>query len=100
VLLGHVDSLLIVKLFIRGENVSGLHCSSFLWTEHTLDHQSSLELVGSTVVADPVRFWNNFKSKARLVHRHAADKAEDNLIIIFKVADATYGAKSIFLGNL
>lgn len=90
----------VVILQVGGEHICRLHGTASLGAEQTLDHETPLESEGHAVVAKPLRLGDLVDAKARLVHRHAACRAEHDLIVVLVVPNAADGAQRILLRDL
>ena len=60
-LLSDRPNFVIIVLLVAPEYVSGLHCTTSLWTQEALHHLASLEPKDCAVVADPVDLRDGFE---------------------------------------
>jgi len=99
VFLGTWIGVILQVIGLRSENICWLHCTTFLWTKHTVYHKSFFKTKYVTVIAKPISFWKLLYSIAALMDWNIAVSTENYQVLIFIVTAITDHALCIFLSN-
>jgi len=87
------------EVLLSRENASRLHGTSPLGAKNALHLNSSLQVEGKAVVANPIDFRNFINTIAFLMNRNVAIATEHDEVFVLVIAVVADGTLGVFLHN-